>query len=57
MVRASEKMHVTTFVDFDICHRMAQLRKLYSVTLPYYFKVNNLKRQYLGKGDSERKNV
>ena len=32
-------MHATTFVDFDICHRMASLRRLYSVTLTYFFKV------------------
>ena len=29
-LRASAKS--TTFIDFDICHRMTQLRKLYSVT-------------------------
>ena len=31
------------FVDFDICDQMASLRKLYSVTLIYFFKVKNLK--------------
>ena len=29
-----------TYVDFDICHRMASLRKLYFVTLTYLLKVN-----------------
>ena len=34
-----------TFVDFDICHRKASLRKLYSVTLTltYFFKVKKNK--------------
>ena len=36
----NEKM---TFVDFDICLRMASLRNLYSVTLTYFFKLKNLK--------------
>ena len=29
------------FVDFDICHSMPSLRKLYSVTLTYFSKVKN----------------
>ena len=37
-VRASSKN--TTFIDFDICHRMTQLRQLYSVTWTYIFKGN-----------------
>ena len=32
-----------SFVDFDICHRMASLRKLYFVTLTYFLKVKNKK--------------
>ena len=31
------------FVDFDICHRMASLQKLYSVTLTYIFDLKCLK--------------
>ena len=27
------------FVDFDICHQIVQLHKLYSVILTYFFKV------------------
>ena len=30
-----------TILDLDICHRMASLRKLYSVTLTYFLKVKN----------------
>ena len=33
-----------TFVDFDIGHRMASLRKFYSVTLTYFSKVKNWNR-------------
>ena len=43
MVRASIKMHMRTFVYFN-CHRMASLRKLYSMTLTYVLMVKNLKR-------------
>ena len=28
-----------SFVDFDICHRMVSSRKLYFVTLTYFYKV------------------
>ena len=31
------------FVDFDICHQTVQLRKLHSVTLTYFLKVNIFK--------------
>ena len=27
-----------TFVDFDICHQMVSMRKLYYVTLTYFFE-------------------
>ena len=30
-------------VDFNICHRMASMRKLYSTTLTYFFKITKLK--------------
>ena len=30
-----------TFVDFDICHRMASLRKIILVNLAYCLKVYN----------------
>ena len=33
-----------TFVDFKICHRMALLRKLYSVTFTYFLKVKDSNR-------------
>ena len=46
-----------TFVDFDICHRTASLRKLYSVTLTYFLKVNNFKCQHLRNGKSLRKHM
>ena len=29
----AKKMRHTSFIDFDICHRMAPLRKIYLVTL------------------------
>ena len=32
-----------TFADFYICHRMASLRKLYSLTLTYIFDIKYLK--------------
>ena len=41
-VRENKKMEKMTFVDFDICQRMASLRKLYSQTLTYFFKVKYL---------------
>ena len=31
-----------TFIDFDICHRMAPLQKLYFMTLTYFLKVKNV---------------
>ena len=34
-------MHETTFVHFDICHRITILPKLYSVILTYFFIVKN----------------
>ena len=49
MVKAGAKLQGATFIDFDICHRMASMRKLSSVTLTYFPKVNKLKRQYLKK--------
>ena len=33
-----------TFVDFDICHQMASLRKLYTVTLIYVSDVKDSNR-------------
>ena len=44
MVRANASMHWTSFGDFDICHRIASLRKLYFVNLTYFLKINKLKR-------------
>ena len=35
---AKIKMSRFTFVDFDICHRMGSLQKLYSVILIFDFK-------------------
>ena len=32
------------FADFDICHRMKSLQKLYSVTLTYFSKINDSNR-------------
>ena len=40
MVEASVQMHGTTFVDFDICHRMVSLRRFNSVTLADFLLVN-----------------
>ena len=39
MVTGSTKLCHTTFIDVDICHRMASFRKFYFVTLTYYLKV------------------
>ena len=39
-----------TFVDFYICHRMTSLQKFYFLTLTYFFKAKNLKREYLRIG-------
>ena len=33
----------TTVIDFDICHRMATLRILYSTTLTYIFNIKHFK--------------
>ena len=41
------KMEKKTLVDFDICHRMALLRKLFSVTLIYFLKVKDLHQDLL----------
>ena len=38
IVSAIVKMHEMTFVDFDIYHWMASLRKLYLVILIYFFR-------------------
>ena len=35
------------FIDFDICHRMVSLWKLYSVTLTYFVNVKKRKCLYL----------
>ena len=40
MVGASVQMNGTTFVDFDICHRMVSLRRFNSVTFADFLKVN-----------------
>ena len=39
-------MFEITFVDFDICHRMASSRKLYSVILAYFLKVKDSNRDF-----------
>ena len=39
MVKAGAKMHHMTFIDFDICHQIASLQKLYSMTLTNFLKV------------------
>ena len=36
--------NVKTFVDFEICHRMVSLRKLYYVTLTYCSKAKDSNR-------------
>ena len=33
-----------TFVYFDICHRTASVRELYSMTLTYFLTVRNVKQ-------------
>ena len=53
-VRAGAKLQEMTFVDFNICHRMASLRMLYSLTFTY-FSNSNFKCQYLEDGESQRK--
>ena len=58
MARASAKTHGTSCVSFDICHRMASLRKLHSVISTYYFEVNILKKYVnVWKDESLRKNA
>ena len=37
----SAEVRIATFTYFDICHRRTTLRKLYSVTVTYFFKVKN----------------
>ena len=39
---SEKKNFKMTFVDFDICHEMASLRKFYAVTLTYFSNVNNV---------------
>ena len=39
MVRAGAKMLKTTFISFDICHRMEPVQKSYSVIQIHNFKV------------------
>ena len=46
------KMHASTLVDFYICHRMALLLKLYSVTFTYFLRFTNLKHSYFWNGES-----
>ena len=53
-VRASAKLYEMTFVDFNICHVMASLRMLYSLTLTYFSR-SNFNYQYLEYGESQRK--
>ena len=53
MVRSTTKMRDTDFKDFDICHRMALLQKMYSVTLTF-FKVKYCKCLYLWNGESSK---
>ena len=45
-------MHGMISVDFDICQRMEISRKLYSITVTYFLKVNYLKCEYLRSGES-----
>ena len=40
-VRASAKLHRTTFKDLDIYQRMIPLRKFYLIPFTYFFKVKN----------------
>ena len=51
-VRASARIHGTTFKDFDICQRTISLRKLHLMT--YFFKVKNSKFYHLGNGERQR---
>ena len=41
---SENRKYKMTFIDFDICHRMASLRKWYSVTLTYFSKVKTWNR-------------
>ena len=41
-------MRYTAFKDLNICNLLMPLRKLYSTTFTYSFKVNYLKCLYLG---------
>ena len=43
-----QNLQMSTFVDFDICHRIMLLRKLHSVTVTYFLKVTNLNRYHSG---------
>ena len=43
----NQKCKNQMFVDFDICHQMASLRKFYSVTLTYFLKVKYSNRDLL----------
>ena len=49
MAGASARKVWESFVDFNSCHRMVSLRKLYFVTLIYSLKVNNLKKIYISE--------
>ena len=49
-MRAGTKTCDTTFIDLDICYRMVSLWKLYTMTVTYFLKVQNLK-QYLWNGE------
>ena len=53
-VRAGAKLQEMTFVDCNICSRMASLRMLYSLILTYFSRLN-FKCQYLENGESYRK--
>ena len=41
VVGENQKCKNNSLIDFDICHLMSSLRKLYSVTLTYFSKVKD----------------
>ena len=54
---AGAKLQEETFIDFNICHRLASLRMLYSLTLTLFFNVEYFKCKYLENGESSRKST
>ena len=51
-VKASANLQEVTFIDFNICHRIASLRMMY---LTWFVMVKHFKYQYLENGESQRK--